>query len=71
MRRGTLLVGEHGPLVSGFVPTGSHRLVFARLLQRTLHALAPHLAGLAEGDLDRHAGDLATLGKGELLKPNR
>lgn len=71
MRRGTLLVGEHGPLISGFVPTGTHRLVFARLLQRTLQALAPHLAGLAEGDLDRHAGDLATLGKGELLKPSR
>ncbi|KAA2237495.1 formylmethanofuran dehydrogenase subunit C [Salinarimonas soli] len=71
MRRGTLLVGGHGPLISGFVPTGTHRLVFARLLHGILRRLAPDLAGLAEGDLERRAGDLATLGKGELLTPRR
>ena len=71
MRRGTLLVGEHGLIPPSFVETGVHRLVFVRLLRRTLASLAPHLAWLAGEEMNRRAGDLATLGKGELLTPHR
>jgi formylmethanofuran dehydrogenase subunit C len=65
MRRGTLLVGGHGRLLPSFVPTGRHRFVMLRLLRR-------ELARLGQGDfvpdaVDRHAGDVATLGKGEIL----
>jgi formylmethanofuran dehydrogenase subunit C len=69
MRRGTLLVGAHGLLLPTFVATGLHRLVFARLLREAVRPYAPHLAELASDDLERRAGDLATLGKGELLRP--
>jgi formylmethanofuran dehydrogenase subunit C len=69
MRRGTLLVREHGHLNPTFVDTGVHRLVIVRVLERSLRPIAPHLADLARGDLNRRAGDLATLGKGELLTP--
>lgn len=69
MRRGTLLVREHGMILPTFVETGVHRLVFTRLLQRAVQPLAPHLAELASGAVNRRAGDLATLGKGELLTP--
>jgi formylmethanofuran dehydrogenase subunit C len=71
MRRGTLLVGEHGIAVPSFVETGVHRLVFVRVLERVVRLFAPHLAELARGDLHRRAGDLATLGKGEVLTPHR
>ena len=69
MRRGTLLIREHGAAVPSFVETGVHRLLVARLLERALRPLAPHLADLARGEHRRRAGDLATLGKGELLTP--
>jgi formylmethanofuran dehydrogenase subunit C len=39
------------------------------MLERAVRPIAPHLADLARGDLNRRAGDLATLGKGELLTP--
>lgn len=71
MRRGTLLVREHGLLVPSFVDTGVHRLVIVRILERAIRPMAPHLADLARDDLNRRAGDLATLGKGELLTPLR
>lgn len=66
MRRGTILSGAHGALSPSFVETGSHDLVFLRLLSRALRALSPTHADLAAGALRRYSGDLATLGKGEL-----
>ncbi|WP_375456512.1 formylmethanofuran dehydrogenase subunit C [uncultured Methylobacterium sp.] len=66
MRRGTLLVGAHGRLTPTFVETGSHDLVFLRLLARSLRALSPHHADLAAGPLRRYSGDLATIAKGEI-----
>jgi formylmethanofuran dehydrogenase subunit C len=66
MRRGTLLVGAHGALGPTFVETGTHDLVFLRLLVRSLRALSPAHADLAAGALQRYSGDLATLGKGEI-----
>lgn len=66
MRRGTLLVGAHGRLTPTFVETGTHDLVFLRLLARSLRTLSPRHADLAGGALRRFSGDLATLGKGEI-----
>ncbi len=66
MRRGTLLAGKVGALAPSFVETGTHDLVFLRLLARSLRPLSPSHADLAAGALTRYSGDLATLGKGEL-----
>ncbi|MDQ0467102.1 formylmethanofuran dehydrogenase subunit C [Labrys wisconsinensis] len=69
MRRGTILTSRHGGLLPTFVETGRHDLVFLRLLRRTLDALAPDFADLVPATVRRFAGDLATLGKGEILLP--
>ncbi len=66
MRRGTILAGGVGALTPSFVETGTHDLVFLRLLARSLRPLSPDHADLAAGALTRYSGDLATLGKGEL-----
>lgn len=66
MRRGTILAGATGALSPTFVETGTHDLVFLRLLARSLRALSPAHADLAAGALKRYSGDLATLSKGEL-----
>jgi formylmethanofuran dehydrogenase subunit C len=67
MRRGTLLVRSHGAILPSFVETGSHRLVVLRLLAKTLATLAPGWAEVANATARRLGGDLATLGKGEIL----
>ncbi|ACA20061.1 formylmethanofuran dehydrogenase subunit C [Methylobacterium sp. 4-46] len=69
MRRGTLLVERHGALLPTFVDTGAQDLVFVRLLARALEPVSARFAALARARLGRRAGDLATLGKGELLTP--
>jgi len=66
MRRGTILAGATGTVTPSFVETGTHDLVFLRLLARSLRPLSPAHADLAAGVLKRYSGDLATLGKGEL-----
>ena len=68
LRRGTLI----GPSVERLLPTftdaGKHDLVILRILSRYLSAslgpLAPRPLG---GQVRKFAGDLATIGKGELL----
>ena len=67
MRRGTILVRSHGAMLPTFVATGSHRLVVLRLLARTLAVVAPEAAQMATATVRRFSGDLATLGKGEIL----
>ncbi|MFC7400495.1 formylmethanofuran dehydrogenase subunit C [Chelatococcus sp. GCM10030263] len=71
MRRGTILTRRHGELLPTFVETGGHRFVFLRVLQHWLQHSAPELAsGLLAtwpDEVRRHAGDLAALGKGEIL----
>lgn len=69
MRRGTLLVERHGALLPTFVDTGVQDLVFLRLLAKALDPISARFAALARARLGRRAGDLATLGKGELLAP--
>lgn len=66
MRRGTLLVGAHGRLAPTFVETGTHDLVFLRLLAKTLRGLSPEHAELLGRPLRRYSGDLATIAKGEI-----
>jgi formylmethanofuran dehydrogenase subunit C len=67
MRRGTVLIRSHGAILPTFVGTGSHRLVVLRLLAKTLAAVAPAWADMAGVTVRRLSGDLATLGKGEIL----
>ncbi|MFD0933900.1 formylmethanofuran dehydrogenase subunit C, partial [Methylobacterium trifolii] len=66
MRRGTLVVGGHGAMSPTFVETGTHDLVFLRLLARALKRLSPEHAELIDRPLRRYSGDLATIGKGEI-----
>lgn len=66
MRRGTLVTGKHGALSPTFVETGSHDLVFLRLLGKQLRALSEAHAALLDKPLRRYSGDLATLAKGEI-----
>lgn len=76
MRRGTLIAGDAVPLPS-FVATGGPAPVFPRLLARALDpvAAAPdrlasrRAARLVRAVVRAYAGDMATLGKGELLLP--
>ncbi len=68
LRRGTLI----GPSVEAMLPTfadaGKHDLVILRVLSRYLAATLGPLAPRAlSGNVRKYAGDLATIGKGEIL----
>jgi formylmethanofuran dehydrogenase subunit C len=67
MRRGTILTHRSGEMLPSFVDTGRHRLILLSLLRRAVADLAPDLADLVPDEVNRHAGDMATLGKGEIL----
>ena len=67
MRRGTLLVGGHADPPPTFVPVGGVTPVFAALLARALSPLSTRAAALAAGPWRRLAGDMAVLGRGEML----
>jgi formylmethanofuran dehydrogenase subunit C len=69
MRRGTVLLGGEAPkLLPTFVPVReAPGGVFAALLARTLGAVSPGAAALARMPARRFAGDMASLGKGEIL----
>ena len=66
MRRGTLLLGGHGRMAETFVETGTHDLVFLRLLATALRGVSPEHASLLDRPLRRYSGDLATIAKGEI-----
>lgn len=72
MRRGTLLLGgQPVTWLPTFVPVGhDNDGVFTRLLARALLPISALGARLAEGALRRFAGDMASLGKGEILLGN-
>jgi len=68
MRRGTMLLARtRDGLPPTFARVGDADLVFMRLLARALATLSPPAARLAARKLERYAGDMATLGKGELF----
>jgi formylmethanofuran dehydrogenase subunit C len=67
MRRGTLVLGSKTDPGLSFAPTGAADGVFLTLLSRTLRPRSVSAAGLVAAGGQRYAGDLATLGKGELI----
>lgn len=68
MRRGTLIGPSAEHLLPTFADCGKHDMVFLRLISRhvadTLGTLAPPAL---PPQVRRYAGDMATIGKGELL----
>jgi formylmethanofuran dehydrogenase subunit C len=72
MDRGTILLGRSASLLSPtFADCGEHDLVAARLLADYVAQASAKLARLFRRPLRRLAGDLAALGKGEILLPRR
>jgi formylmethanofuran dehydrogenase subunit C len=70
MGRGTILLGRGATLFSpSFGDCGEHDLVAARLLANHIAQASAKLATLFRRPLRRLAGDLAALGKGEILLP--
>ncbi len=70
MGRGTILLGRGATLLSPtFGDCGEHDLVAARLLADYVARASAKLARLFRRPLRRLAGDLAALGKGEILLP--
>jgi formylmethanofuran dehydrogenase subunit C len=70
MGRGTILLGRGATLFSPtFGDCGEHDLVAARLLGDYVAQASAKLARLFRRPLRRLAGDLAALGKGEILLP--
>jgi formylmethanofuran dehydrogenase subunit C len=49
-----------------FVETGTHDLVFLKLLAKSLKDLSAEHAALLDRPLRRYSGDLATIAKGEI-----
>jgi len=70
MGRGTILLGRGATLFSPtFGDCGEHDLVAARLLADYIAQASAKLGDLFRRPLRRLAGDLAALGKGEILLP--
>jgi formylmethanofuran dehydrogenase subunit C len=70
MRRGSIVFAGAAPRIApSFVPVASNADVFWQLLARDLARFGGAFADLASRRVVRHAGDLAVLGKGELLLP--
>jgi formylmethanofuran dehydrogenase subunit C len=68
MDRGTILLGRGATLLSpSFGDCGQHDLVAARLIADFVASASAKLARLFRRRLRRLAGDLAALGKGEIL----
>jgi formylmethanofuran dehydrogenase subunit C len=71
MGRGTILLGRGATLLSPtFGDCGEHDLVAARLLANYIAQTSAKLGDLFRRPLRRLAGDLAVLGKGEILLPS-
>lgn len=68
MGRGTIILGRAATMMSpSFVDCGEHELVAARLLGAYIGRASATLAALLRRPLRRYAGDMAALGKGEIL----
>jgi formylmethanofuran dehydrogenase subunit C len=71
MGRGSILLGRGASLFSpSFGDCGEHDLVAARLLANYIAQVSAQLGNLFRRPLRRLAGDLAALGKGEILLPS-
>jgi formylmethanofuran dehydrogenase subunit C len=68
MRRGTLVLGGQAPaLLPTFASAGAPDGVFLTLLARAVRPRSKAAAELVSAGRERFSGDLATLGKGELI----
>lgn len=68
MRRGTLIAPAASHILSTFVDCGAHELVAMRILSGYLRAtLGEGAPPVISGPVRKYAGDMASLGKGELL----
>jgi formylmethanofuran dehydrogenase subunit C len=71
MKRGTIIVGEGCAALSPtFVDCGTHALLAMRLMAAFVKPHSQRTAALLQRPLRRLAGDMAVLGKGELLTGN-
>jgi formylmethanofuran dehydrogenase subunit C len=69
MKRGTLIGALGGAPGPTFVDAGGYAGTFLTLFARHVAAMVPEAAGLVPGRAQRWRGDMATLGKGEILVP--
>jgi formylmethanofuran dehydrogenase subunit C len=67
MRRGTLFLGEAAALLPTFLPCGAFDFGFTRVLADRLRPESARAARLLRRSFERYAGDMAVLGKGEVL----
>jgi formylmethanofuran dehydrogenase subunit C len=67
MRRGSLFLAEEPSLSPTFLPCGAFPFGFTRLFADHLKAESRAAARLLRGSFERYAGDMAVLGKGEIL----
>lgn len=70
MRRGSLVFASHDAWTPGptFVPAGGDAPVFWQLLARDLGRFGGEFADLPKRGIERHLGDLAAGGKGEMIR---
>ena len=72
MKRGTIVLGAGCTAMSPtFVDCGLHDLVAMRLWAGLIHPYSKRAASLLRRPLQRFAGDMAVLGKGEIFIGNR
>ena len=72
LKRGTIVLGESSTALSPtFMDCGEHKLVAMRWLSAMIEPYSKPAAVLLRRPLTRFAGDMAVLGKGEILVGNR
>lgn len=67
MKRGTLIAPKSADLEPTFVPSGTYALPFLSILRTWLKDAAPGAVDLVPTAANRFRGDMAALGKGEIL----
>jgi formylmethanofuran dehydrogenase subunit C len=72
LKRGTIVLGDARSVISPtFIDCGEHELVAMRWLAAMIEPYSKVAAVLLRRPLTRFAGDMAVLGKGEILVANR
>ena len=72
MKRGSIVLGDGCAAMSPtFVDCGHHELLAMRLWAGLIYPHSKHAAGLLHRPLQRLAGDMAVLGKGEIFIRSR
>jgi len=69
MRRGTVILAKPSPLTPTFIDCGHLNSTFLTLFSRLMKEESKAAAKLLSSPLRRMAGDMAVLGKGEILVP--